>query len=431
MKRTLFFTTLTVLSAITVPAQNKEFTCVVEGKVMNGDSKHVRILENGKNIYKHGHDIALEPDGTFRLEIKDSVNREYEIFLGAELSQGQMTMYRFISEPGTVRAILYQTVFKPDFTTYDSLRKLSSVKGGPLNARHARYAAHLLSAGCTEAHLLEGEMSRLYKENKAYSERTQAIFDAMKVSADSSDAYKNKLNEEFMALTKKPQEFYSTAFLEIKTKYETAAKTCYRDRCEYISANPDAASLCILYDYALNKNPNMDTAAFVGAARILTEKHPHHPYSASIALAVKSLDNARAGKPFTDFTAPDLEGTLHTLSEEIKGRIAVLDLWASWCGSCIEKGLKLKPVYEKYKDKGFVVVGVAREFKNTEALKGALKRNGYPWLNLLELDDRTRLWALYGVPKSGGAVFLIDRNGKIVAVNPTAEEVESYLGQNL
>lgn len=42
------------------------------------------------------------------------------------------------------------------------------------------------------------------------------------------------------------------------------------------------------------------------------------------------------------------------------------------------------PIYEKYKDKGFEIVGVAREFKNTERMKRAIAQDKYPWLQLVE-----------------------------------------------
>lgn len=430
MKRTLLFAAFMTACAFTSGAQDKVFTCILKGKVMNGDSKYVRILERGKNLHNQGHDIALNPDGTFDYEVKDSLNRQYEIILGAELTQGWISAYEFISEPGSVHAELYQTIFKSSHTMNDSLYRLSSVKGGPVNARYSAEKKYS-STKCAEASSCQAEMVRMHNTKEAYSEKAQGMLKSMETCADSSASYKSKLNAEFMALTKKPQEFYSQAYLEVKDVYDAAAKTCYKDRCDHMAANPDIASLCILYGYALNKKPNMDTAAFISAYKVLAGKYPAHPYANAIGLAVKSFDSVIAGKPFINFTAPDLSGTQHTLSEEIKDRIAVLDLWASWCGPCIKNGLKLKPVYEKYKDKGFVVVGVAREFMNTKALEGALKRTGYPWLNLLEMDDRINLWAQYGVPKSGGAVFLIDRKGRIVAINPTDEEIESYLEQNL
>ena len=89
------------------------------------------------------------------------------------------------------------------------------------------------------------------------------------------------------------------------------------------------------------------------------------------------------------------------------------------------------PVYEEFAPKGFTVVGVAREFGIPELGERAIKKDGYPWLNLLELDDRGGIWALYRIQGAMCGSFLIGADGKIVAVNPTAEEVRDYLEKAL
>lgn len=71
---------------------------------------------------------------------------------------------------------------------------------------------------------------------------------------------------------------------------------------------------------------------------------------------------------------------------------------------------------------------MAREYDNADAMKTAIKRDGYPWLNLLELDDRLGIWKRYGIGNAGGGRFLVGRDGKILAVNPDAAQVEAILG---
>ncbi|MEE0362703.1 MAG: TlpA disulfide reductase family protein, partial [Prevotella sp.] len=137
----------------------------------------------------------------------------------------------------------------------------------------------------------------------------------------------------------------------------------------------------------------------------------------------------KVGGRYVNFTAPDLEGNYHKVSEEIKGKVALIDFWASWCGPCRRHSRSLIPVYEKYKDRGFTIVGVARE-RDAEAMRKAIGRDKYPWLNLIELNDRIKLWNQYGI-RGGGGTFLVDRNGIILAVDPTAEEVEAILREVL
>ena len=132
------------------------------------------------------------------------------------------------------------------------------------------------------------------------------------------------------------------------------------------------------------------------------------------------------GDSFIDFTAPDAKGVMHTLSEEIKGKVALIDLWASWCGPCRRNSKSMIPHYEKYKDQGFTVVGVARERCQGD-MDAAIKKDAYPWLCLLELNDAGKIWDKYGVGNGGGAIFMVDKEGKILAINPSTEEVEAIL----
>ena len=143
-----------------------------------------------------------------------------------------------------------------------------------------------------------------------------------------------------------------------------------------------------------------------------------------------SGNSINVGGRYIDFTAPDATGKEFKLSGLIEGKVALIDLWASWCGSCRVKSKSMISVYEKYKEKGFTVVGVARE-RNVADMVHAVEQDEYPWLNLVELEDREKIWQKYGVGNGGGKVFLIDKSGIILAVNPTAEEVITILEEQL
>ena len=121
----------------------------------------------------------------------------------------------------------------------------------------------------------------------------------------------------------------------------------------------------------------------------------------------------------------------HDALRRHRRKIALLDLWASWCRSCRLRSRNTIPIYEKYRSRGFVVVGVAREFKNDRAWRTALEHDAYPWLNLLEMDDSTKLWEQYGLSSAAGQTYLIDRDGTILAINPMADELERLLREKL
>jgi len=130
--------------------------------------------------------------------------------------------------------------------------------------------------------------------------------------------------------------------------------------------------------------------------------------------------------PFFDFTIVDLNAKPVRLSERITGKPAVLHLWSSTCLPCRKKAKELIPVYEEFRDKGFVVVGVAHE-KNISTAEAAIRVDKYPWENLVELNDVEQIRLQYGIAGSLGSHFLIDEKGKIIVVAPSNDEIREFL----
>jgi thiol-disulfide isomerase/thioredoxin len=160
-------------------------------------------------------------------------------------------------------------------------------------------------------------------------------------------------------------------------------------------------------------------------------KFPDHPYTTLVRDILNGVDKIKVGGQFVDFTLPDLNGRSQTLSELIKGKVAVIDLWATWCGPCIKHCREMVPVYEDYHDRGFTIVGVAAEIKDTDAMKRRLDKEKWPWVNLVELDHQNHIWDKYGASFGGGKIIMVDKNGVILAINPTAEEVRKKLEETL
>jgi thiol-disulfide isomerase/thioredoxin len=130
-----------------------------------------------------------------------------------------------------------------------------------------------------------------------------------------------------------------------------------------------------------------------------------------------------------DFTVPGLKGDSVKLSS-LKGKVVLLDFWASWCGPCRVSNRQLVKLYAKYKDKGFEIFGVSLD-EETGDWKKAVTKDKITWLQAI--DDRgwdaqsAIKWQVDAIPAS----FLINKNGDVVAINLEKNELEQKIKELL
>ena len=161
----------------------------------------------------------------------------------------------------------------------------------------------------------------------------------------------------------------------------------------------------------------------------LINYYPSHPIHEQIAYA-EATYHLQPGKPYIDYTVRNNDGQLVPISTLTKGKVTLIDLWASWCGPCRQHSIAMIPIYERYKEKGFTIIAIARE-RNRKAMENAVMKDGYPWQSLLELNDENQVWRKNVTGNAGGAMFLIDRNGTILSTSTDAEELEPLIKKAL
>ncbi len=218
---------------------------------------------------------------------------------------------------------------------------------------------------------------------------------------------------------------------EVKQLNETIKESIHNVREEWLDTIAPLKNLPALY--MLISNIYYDSAA-TKSLEVFSQNYSDtltdHPYHKFLCEMVKE-GQIVPGNKFIDFTAPDPEGNHIRISDVIKGKIAVIDLWASWCGPCRRHSISMIPLYEKYHDRGFEIIGVARENGNVDAMLRAIKNDGYLWPNLVELNDSARIWAKYGAGNAGGKIILVDREGTILEVDPDISRIEEILIREL
>ncbi len=100
--------------------------------------------------------------------------------------------------------------------------------------------------------------------------------------------------------------------------------------------------------------------------------------------------------------------------KQYRGKVVLVDFWATWCGPCRREMPHVKALYEKYKEKGFDIVAVSLD-KDLDALAQYLKENNIAWTNLAG-DETQQLAKQYGV-RGIPTMMLIDQTGKIIDVS--------------
>lgn len=156
--------------------------------------------------------------------------------------------------------------------------------------------------------------------------------------------------------------------------------------------------------------------------------YPGHPAHEKIAEQEKKGFEI-FGRKFNDFQLLTMDGDTVNLSEYYKDRPTLIICWATWCLPCRGECREMIPIFEKYRDQGLNVVGVAREFKSADDLKTAVAEDNYPWPTLHDLDDRFKVFEKLGAVSS--ALFLLDPTGKIVASDYDISDIEPMIADLL
>jgi len=149
-------------------------------------------------------------------------------------------------------------------------------------------------------------------------------------------------------------------------------------------------------------------------------------------MSLNTFSQMNTGTPAADLSLPDMNGNLIRLSD-LKGKVVLIDFWASWCGPCRKNNPHLVKLYHKYHGKGLEIFGVSLD-DDHQNWKEAVSHDRMDWIQVIDDKGWNASSALtYGVEMIPSS-FLIDRDGVIRKVNaegwPLESEIKTLLKQD-
>lgn len=161
---------------------------------------------------------------------------------------------------------------------------------------------------------------------------------------------------------------------------------------------------------------------------VFLEEYPNEQYPKDLIQLIPNTGEVMIGDVAPEINLPDFNGKNIALSS-LRGKVVLIDFWASWCGPCRGENPNVVRLYNEYKNKGFTVYSVSLDGTKSSWLK-AVQKDGLAWENhVSELkrwdSSAARTYKVQGIP----ATFLIDENGVVIGKNLRGAALEQKLAQ--
>lgn len=239
------------------------------------------------------------------------------------------------------------------------------------------------------------EYNRLRQSTAGFVKQTNALYGPILERKISVESPEGKMVLEQVSQLRKKENDLQKKFIETHPTSYVSLFLLYRMKSSYTSED---------YKLAFNRLDSSYKSTTIGKA-----------VQASIE---KELITAK-GNAAPLFMRTTASGTPFSL-EKMQGRVILLDFWGSWCGPCRASMPHLQQLYNRYKNKGFEIIGIAQERGKTlddskKSWRKAIEELNLPWTNVLNNENKEQMdivkeYQISGFPTK----ILVDENGKII-----------------
>jgi peroxiredoxin len=288
---------------------------------------------------------------------------------------------------------------------------LDSAESVTLEATAGKLAEPSKVEGSKQSDLLYG----FFKEAKKYEEEKQQLVTRVNSDRADTDAIDriNKLNSDFYTRCK----MFTQEHKNSPVVLASVSRLNIQNDLPLFQEVRDALARSIPHsEYYIGFRDQVGRMEQQAAAMKVQEEQ------------MAKLDNLiPVGAEAPDFSQASPDGKTISLSS-LRGKVVLIDFWASWCKPCRMENPNVKRVYEQYRGKGFEILGVSLD-RDRGAWTGAIAQDGLPWKHVSDLQFWNNAAAQqYGVSSIPYTV-LVDKDGKILGKNLRGPSLEEKLAE--
>lgn len=236
----------------------------------------------------------------------------------------------------------------------------------------------------------------------------------------------NESNQEGRAVYTQSQNIISGIVQQYQTLYNRESEKNNKKLQDLLLANKDDIAVLMFLD---NFPREKYAALHNEVVMALYAKYPDHQLvKEKYAVETSPATATSIGAIAPDLAFPDPDGNIRKLSD-LRGKVVLLDFWASWCRPCRGENPHVVAMYQKYHDKGFEVFSVSLD-RDKESWKRAIASDGLVWPNHVSdlkywSSEAARTYGVSSIPST----YLLDQNGRIIAKNLRGEALSNALKQ--